>query len=65
MRQARHALFAIIAALALAGCGSGASDADLAPQRGIDADISASLYHGPGATMPGMFGSEVQTGAIR
>jgi hypothetical protein len=61
------AFAALLGALALLGCGSDNGTvgmADNPSQRGISADISASLDHGPTAVRPGMIGSEEPVGAF-
>ena len=58
------ALLAVVAACAVCGCGTGASDANYNPQRGISTDISASLNHGPTAAYPGMAGNQEPMGAF-
>ena len=61
-------LFAVLmGALALAGCGGDGGTVGMAEnpsQRGINADISASLDHGPTASRPGMIGSEEPIGVM-
>ena len=64
MRRETSALVALMAACAVCGCGLAASDVDFNPQRGISTDISASLYHGPTASYPGMVGREEPLGAF-
>lgn len=53
-----------LAALALAGCDSGARQVDYSQQRGISSDISNSLDRGPTAAQPGVTGAQEPLGAL-
>jgi hypothetical protein len=64
MNWDRTTLAAIIAALALVGCDSGAREVDYSPQRNFTADIDASLNHGPTSSKPGMVGAQEPIGAL-
>ena len=64
MKRDRRTLAAIMSALLLTGCGTGAREVDYSPQRSYSADIDASRDHGPTSSKPGMLDSQEPVGAF-